>query len=121
MLSLMAALAALLCLLLAVAGLFKPALLGQKRRQDVGLVIVRNRDRRFGAVHARFFQQSQSRTRFRTGLIVVITVFHCHPYWDFIAAQAASNLAPAACKACWAVVFALCSAATSVSNLLMVL
>lgn len=32
MLSLMAALAALLCLLLSVAGLFKPALLGQKRR-----------------------------------------------------------------------------------------
>lgn len=32
MLSLMAALAALLCLLLAVAGLFKPALLGQTRR-----------------------------------------------------------------------------------------
>lgn len=32
MLSLMAALAALLCLLLTVAGLFKPALLGQKRR-----------------------------------------------------------------------------------------
>lgn len=32
MLSLMAALAALLCLLLAVAGLFKPALLGQARR-----------------------------------------------------------------------------------------
>lgn len=34
MLSLMAALAALLCLLLAVAGLFKPALLGQKRRAN---------------------------------------------------------------------------------------
>ncbi len=32
MLSMMAALAAFLCLLLAVAGLFKPALLGQKRR-----------------------------------------------------------------------------------------
>lgn len=42
MLSLMAALAALLCLLLTVAGLFKPALLGQKRRLNaffIGLYV----------------------------------------------------------------------------------
>ena len=42
MLSLMAALAALLCLLLAVAGLFKPTLLGQKRRLNaffIGLYV----------------------------------------------------------------------------------